>query len=702
MATILSNVGAAGNFTAGTSWVGGVAPTAADDAVLQATTTSMTIDTGAVCRSLTDTAFTGTLTHTAGVTLTIGDATAGAGNVALAFGSFTYTLGDVATSAISFISTSATVQTVNFNGKTTGNVTFNAASNGSWQYTAGHTCGATATVTLTKGTLDVNGQTCSWGLFLSAVSNVRTLSLGGANITVTGTGTPWNLDQSNLAFSSGSATLTLTGTSASISPKPTGSTGTGWESTSTISITGAGNHSVFTTGSTLGIFTVTGTANKADTLIFAGSWTFAGAFTVAGNSTINRIIVKATTIGTSITLTSNVSNTISNIDFQDVVGAGSASWNFSARTDIGDCGGNTGITFPVSVTQTATGTASFTWSTHGWTSRVPLPQDDVVINNAFIAGRTITADMPRLGRSIDFTGCTGTPALSNSASSTIFGSITLISAMTMTGSSGITFGGRGSFTVTSAGQVWGGMVTFNAPGGAYSLNDALANNSASLALINGTFTTNNFNITVGQCNDGTTATRVINLGTSIITFTRVVAGTFWSIPNAGTTLNASNATFVVSTASVNTRTFGDVVTGRVYGTLTYTVAGSTGELDILGSNTFNTINFSDASNARSLKFTAATTTTITNKFNVFGLSSQLMTVTSITGAAFTMTASLDQSSSDYLNLTNSVVDASPKWYAGANSVDNGGNTNWIFSAAPVGGEGIGSGYPVSLFDMLFN
>jgi len=109
-------------------------PTAADDVIFDNSANGnspCTINGTPVCRSITTTAYTNTITHSAAVTLSIGDGTAGSGNVALAFGTFTYTLGNAATSAISFISTSATVQTVNFNGKTTGNVTFNATSNGS-------------------------------------------------------------------------------------------------------------------------------------------------------------------------------------------------------------------------------------------------------------------------------------------------------------------------------------------------------------------------------------------------------------------------------------------------------------------------------------------------------------------------------------------------------------------------------------------
>lgn len=136
-----------------------------------------------------------------------------------------------------------------------------------------------------------------------------------------------------------------------------------------------------------------------------------------------------------------------------------------------------------------------------------------------------------------------------------------------------------------------------------------------------------------------------------------------------------------------------------FGTLTYTVAGSTGGLDITGSNSFAQINFSDASNARSLKFAAGTITTIRNGngFNVRGTTGKLMTIDTITGSStFTLTSSNVQST-DYLSVTRSTVDASPKWYAGANSTNGGTNTNWLFAAAPntSGGSGSGNGVMMS-------
>ena len=210
---------AGGNWSADATWSttsGGAAdttkPTAADDVFLDANSGAVTIDTtGLVCRSINCTGYTNTLTHTSN-SLTIGDGTAGVSNIALKFvAGMTYNGGG----GYSFVSTSATVQTIDFAGKTTGDVTFNATSGGSWQYTGSHVTTATKTITLTKGTLDINGQTCSWGKFSSEGGSTRVLTLGAANITLTGSGVPWTSDNSaNLTFNANTSTITFTGASA--------------------------------------------------------------------------------------------------------------------------------------------------------------------------------------------------------------------------------------------------------------------------------------------------------------------------------------------------------------------------------------------------------------------------------------------------------------------------------------------------------
>ena len=222
-----------------------------------------------------------------------------------------------------------------------------------------------------------------------------------------------------------------------------GTTITSYTGTVTLSTsTGRGGWGV---GTGVGTLTETGTTNDG-----AAAYTFAAGDTIglevtnSGGSRLGTIILYKNGTPCGIGQASAdvaIGGTYAGIGQQGNGGAGdpviddfvvTAGTVITADTDLsaitglsGDCGGNSGITFTPSATQTATGTASFTWSTHGWTSRVPLPQDNVVIANAFVAGRTVTVDMPRLGRDIDFTGVTGSPSISNGSAASMYGSLTL-------------------------------------------------------------------------------------------------------------------------------------------------------------------------------------------------------------------------------------------------------------------------------------
>jgi hypothetical protein len=124
--------------------------------------------------------------------------------------------------------------------------------------------------------------------------------------------------------------------------------------------------------------------------------------TLSGNSVTNRLLIQASTLGTPKTIKVN-GGTFANADFQDInFDNGGSNLNLSAITGLsGDCGGNgvTGggtLTFTATTSQTWAGTAGVNWSANAWTSHVPLPQDDVIINAAFSANQTVTVDEPRL------------------------------------------------------------------------------------------------------------------------------------------------------------------------------------------------------------------------------------------------------------------------------------------------------------------
>lgn len=648
------------------NWSDGI-PTADDDVTLTVASPSCTIDVAAVCRSLDCDTYVSTLTHNAAIGLSVGDATSGAGNRALRLvAGMTYTLGNSATSALQFNSTSATQQTVDYGGKTTGNVNFQEA--GNWQYVSGHNANGalTTTVTHTRGTLDINGQTCSWGAFASNNSNTRTLTLGAATVTISGTGSAWNVTTTNLTLTAHTATVTMT--AGSFSP----TTGSNWGGL-TLVMTAAG--SVSTSVGQVANFTRTGTAAKSDGVTLSTNLTCTGTFTVNGNSAINRVLVSSTARGTTRTVTA-ATVVASNADLMDITGAGAGSWDLSAITGLsGDCGGNSGITFTPAATQTRSGAGANWEHVANWTSRVPLPQDDVVV--AAAASGTITQNMPRMGKSIDFTGFTGT--LSFTTAGDVFGSLTIAAAMTWTGASTMTLAGRSVFTITSAGKQISGVVVVNGPGGTYTLQDA-TDFGRGVSVTNGTLNTNNQTVAYSALTAGGAVT--VNGGTLICgtsTFTCLATSSFWVVTSGS--VSAASATIVLAAASATTRTFAGF--GQTYGTLTYTVAGSTGALTITGANTFGTINFSDANNARTLTLPGATTTTITNMrgFNVNGSAAGNVSVNASAGTATVSSPSLQVC--DRLTLTNIAASGGP-WFA-TNSTDGGGNPGWYFGAP--GGNG---------------
>lgn len=564
----------------------------------------------------------------------------------------------------------------------------------------GSSGGGTVTVTATvsvisisggnhTGTLNTNGQTITCSNFLSYTgTGARTLTLGASAINLTGTAGLVLGTSTNMVLNANTSTVTFSGVSAS----GTFNASLTWNN---IVYTGAGTSAVATC--VCANFTKTGTANKTDILNLTGNVTCSGTFTCNGNSSINRVIVQSSAIGTARTITA-ATVTVTNSDFRDITGAGAGSWDLSAITgNSGDCGGNSGITFTTAATQTYTG-GTDNWSTAArWTSRVPLPQDNVLMSG--VTGGTITIDMPRSGKDIDWTGAAGTPAWAFSVITDIYGSITLISAMTTSGVNETAMIGRGTHSVTSAGRTFSQGLNFAAPG-TYTLQDAFITSGTRIAFSGGiTFNSGSFNITAPTFITSAVTASTLTLGTSTISITSTATATVAQIGGTST-FNNPNSTFVISSISSNTRTFAGG--GKTFGTLSYILSGSTGGLDITGANTFSVINFSDATNARTLRFTAATTTTFTGAGIVGdGASGRLLVLSGITAATYTLTKASGTVDIDWWNITNALegVDDST-WYAGTNSVDNGGNTRFVFTAPPTTSTGSASSAILSTLSIM--
>ncbi len=408
----------------------------------------------------------------------------------------------------------------------------------------------------------------------------------------------------------------------------------------TINLNGT-SHSV--TGSfTCVNLTRQGTATKTDSVTFAAGSTITvtGTLKLAGNSATNRLLVKSSTTGTAATISAaTMSADTNNVDFMDITGTGAASWDLSARS-AGDCGGNTGITFTAASSQTSSKASNWSDSTM-WTSRVPLPQDDVTCSH------NVTIDMPCIGKSITFSG---TPAVTVGINFTNYGSFTLVSGMTYTPSTYThTLAGRGSYTLTSAGKSRYN-VTLTAPGGTYTLQDAMT-------------VTNVFTMTAGTlASNGQTITLS---ATGAITKWSATGGTY-----------SGTGTIVLTSSLNNAQTFAG-------GSLTYnnvTVQGAGNyTLTISGSNTFNTLTVDRSEAAKTIAFTDGTTQTVTN-FICAQSGTTFVTLTGTGTAGWTITkAGGGIITLDYLAISYSTASPASTWYAGEHSYIAAGTVSgWVF------------------------
>lgn len=675
-----------GNWTADTSWSttdGGAndttKPTAADDVFFTSNTGDMTIDSGAVARSWNCTGYTNTATHTAGVTLTLGDATAGASNIILKLVSgMTYTLGSASTSSISFSTTSSTQQTITFGTKTVGGLTFVGSTSDLVLVDA---ITSAATVTFTSGTLHWDGAADNSGLThtiggYSHATGIGTRTFGTATIIVATGG--FTVSTIGGTQTSSSATFELQGANVTF----TGNAFT----YGTVKFTGSGTATLNNTAGNTVVnnLTRTGTAAKTDAMVFEGNKTFTGALTLNGNSATNRLFVRSNAFSSPRTLTANGTLTVSNADFRDITGAGSASWDLSAITGgAGDSLGNSGITFTTAQTNYWVG-GTGSWSdVNKWASssggsaasgRVPLCQDSVRFDaNSFSAGsQTVTADMPRIGADINWTGVTNSPTYAQSVATTAFGSLTLVSGMSFSNSNGTTYEGRSgsNYTLTSAGKSHSSILTIFLLGGTFQFGDAFSSSGAGITHTHGTVLDNGYTLSfLGWTSNNSNTRSVTATGTWNISG----SGSRWTMTTTTGLTWSHTGTINMNNASSGTFAGG----GQIYNIVDFRTASIVNT--ITGANTFGRLMASNG--ATTITFPGSTTTTILSGQGL-GNGTNVITFTASAGSATVAKSGGGTVGWDYVHLTNIIASTANTWYAGTHSTDNGGNTNWIFTAVP--------------------
>lgn len=434
---------------------GATAPTASDDVIFDAnsniatTNFTVTIDVGAVCRDFSTGGAGGALDA---VMTLAGSAT---WNV---FGSITIPATNLTrtyTGTIVFASTS-TGKTITTNGVTLtgGSVEFNGVGGG---WTLGSALTVTGAITLTNGAFASANFAITAASIISSNTNTRSIDLGSSALTLSGA-TPIEITTSTgLTLNAGTSTITCTNgnptfNGGSLTFYNVSFTTTG---ASTKTITGANTFNNFNVASTTG--------TRATLVVFGENQTINGTLTFgAANQAVRRMRIHSDIIGTPRTLTVATVATLSDVDFRDIVAAGASSpWS---GTRLGDCLGNTDITFVAGVNKYWNLAAGGSWSATAWAltsggavaaNNFPLAQDTAIIENTGLtAGNTITFNNAWQIGTIDASTRTAAAGLFFNSGASLYKDMTLSSAITPSGIATFTVAGRGTQTITSAGVTY--------------------------------------------------------------------------------------------------------------------------------------------------------------------------------------------------------------------------------------------------------
>lgn len=685
-------VGGTGNWSNTARWslssggAGGQAiPTSLDnvifDSASNATAYTVTIDAISRCNQLTIAA-----PASGNVTLTGTSALICHGNVTLPATGLTRTFTGTIT-----LSGSTTGKTFTTNGVALqSTITVNGVGCG---WTLGSALDTTGnSLTITNGSFDTGNYTISTiGLISSSNSNTRSITLGSSTITLSNNnGTTTFSDARNLTFNAGTSQINIS---------PAGHTINGGGLTfNNVSFTNTAINTATITGTnTFNNLTVAGrTSAGLANLSINANQTINGTLTLsAGTDATMRTFVRSDTLGTTRTLTCNAVSA-TDVDFRDITIAGSAAPVSGTR--LGDCRGNTGITFPAPKTVyfRATGTSNWgsggSWSlTNGGTAvstAFPLAQDTGVFTTTYpSSGSTVTINAAYNIGTVDMSARTNAMTLANGSNiPAIYGDWINGAGTTVTGTGALAFANRGTQTLTSAGKTFPQAITINCPGGSIVLQDNFTTSSAStqsLLVLFGTFNANNFNFTTSGGVDLSSGTQVrgVNIGSG--TWTLGGSGTAWG---AGTPTNLTvTGTGTIKTSSVSAKTFagGDLS----YSGITLDNSGA-GTLTITGNNSFANIISTSIPISGNNTIDLSTTTQRLGNFTGAGQAGPpgpfYLIFTGNTSNLIYTGAGIVRGI-DYLNVQGRAYgpngETSGIWYAGANSTNNG-SFGWEFTTAP--------------------
>jgi hypothetical protein len=431
------------------------------------------------------------------------------------------------TGAVQFPATSGSY-TITTNGVTlsasaSGNaaVWFNAVTS-----TATWTLGSALTISIgtllhTSGTFDTaNYNITVAASYTKSGSSVATFNAGSSTITLSGTAS-FNYSGSNLTFNANTSTIVL--------------------STASPTFTGGGLtfYNVSFTSTALGTTTING-ANTFNDLtqasrsipgrrlvVLGDNQTVNGTLTLgATNISVRRIRIESSVIGTQRTITLNGTlATLNDVDFRDINAAGTVSTPWTG-TRLGNCLGNSNITFDAAKDCYRIGTGD--WSATQWAltsggtpdaDAFPLAQDNAIFDTNTTTG-THTINLQWSIGTLDCSALNVAVTIASGAQfPDFYKNIILDSDVTLTGTSTWNFVGQGTTqTITSAGVSFPQTININSPSGTVQLLDNFICSNAgtgAFTLTAGTLDLNEFNLSVaGRFTIAGTATRSIDFGSA--------------------------------------------------------------------------------------------------------------------------------------------------------------------------------------------
>jgi hypothetical protein len=664
--------------------VGASVPTASDsvffDANSNSSTTAFTVTmatTPRVCNDFTASGLDGTMTLAGtSIGLTV------SGSLTFQATNFTRSYTGLTT-----FNATTTGKTITTNGVTFASVTFDGVGGG---WTLGSAFTATSgTFTLTNGTLDtssVSNYALTLNVFSSSGAATRTLNLNSSTFTITSSSAGAYSISASLTLNVGFSTIAMSG----LSPTFDGIGKTYYNFSFTNTSATSGEKTV-TGANTFNDFTVVATsasASACNAITISANQTISGTLTVVGSGGIKRQFLKSSVIGTPRTLTCAAITAMTDIDFRDITIAGAA--GTLSGTRLGDCGGNSNITFGAGVQKYWNLAAGGSWNATAWATssggavadtNFPLAQDTANIENANLnTSATITFNnfeynLPGLNASTRTNALT--IATTGANNPIFYGNFAWGSGLSTSSARTFYFINRSTKTFDSAGYTFSTPnIAIEAPGGGIQLvnNNFTLGSASTTTLTQGTLDLNGRTFTAGVF---TTAT-----GTKNITFnagTLAIAGsgaTAWNnaVPT-GFTTTAGTGTGTLSMTSASAKTF-------VGGGSTYNCTlnqGGAGTLTISGSNTFT--NITNTVQPNQITFTAGTTNTFTS-FSLSGTAGNLITLrSSSAGTRYYLSDASGIISVSYLDIQDSVARGGANWraYTTNGNVNSGNNSGWLFS-----------------------